>query len=362
MSAGEQKGEDCEEICSYWPMLESDFYECAVCNRQPTVSRDLFARGKRAFDIFVDFDSPIPLRDRLLFRRAKVTWTNIIKGDLPAVESAGFEAPGGSCNYPGTIDDVYVCCQYVAIDGPAGVVGLSNPLVIRDGGGNGLPVTGQMQFDEADIQSLKSSGIFQRVIEHELAHVLGFGSLWTSQGIAQVNGGKCVYTGARARAEYKAISGCDSVPNTCGHWDETCLNRELMTPSFDTNTSLSRITIGSMEDLGFVVDYSTAEAFSAQDIAPSCRQLCPARNLIEGESEGAANDAENASRSKRRQLSAEGYTKAVDFGRSTFTTDNIFARRPLVPGTKYVGDQMVYILYMEDNELYSIQVQQEQIF
>ena len=42
--------------------------------------------------------------------------------------------------------------------------------------------SGIIQFDLFDVATLVDDGLFQAVIEHEMAHVIGFGSLWENNG------------------------------------------------------------------------------------------------------------------------------------------------------------------------------------
>lgn len=87
--------------------------------------------------------------------------------------------------------------------------------------------------------------------------------------------------GAQATEEYKLISGCDTIPteqegsagSRCKHWSETCLDSELMTTTLNEGSNpMSRITVGGLEDLGYVVDYSNAGAFTSDNVDASC--LC----------------------------------------------------------------------------------------
>jgi Leishmanolysin len=91
----------------------------------------------------------------------------------------------------------------------------------------------------------------------------------------------CPYMRDQATAEYKTISGCDVIPteqvggpgSRCKHWSENCLDSELMTTALNIGGNpLSRITVGGLEDLGYVVDYDNAATFTKDDINPSC--LC----------------------------------------------------------------------------------------
>ena len=80
------------------------------------------------------------------------------------------------------------------------------------------------------------------------------------------------------------LSGCDTIPiaqegstgSRCKHWSETCLVNELMTTTLNEGSNpMSRITVGGLEDLGYVVDYSNAGTYTRDNIDPSC--LCNVR-------------------------------------------------------------------------------------
>jgi Leishmanolysin len=125
----------------------------------------------------------------------------------------------------------------------------------------------------------------------------GIGSTWEFLGVTGAIADNCPYVGTQATEEYKLLSGCDTIPieqegtagSRCKHWSETCLVNELMTTTLnDGSNPLSRITVGGLEDLGYVVDYSNAGAYTRDNIDPSClcnvrkdRQLLRQHNLNE---------------------------------------------------------------------------------
>lgn len=45
------------------------------------------------------------------------------------------------------------------------------------------------------------------------------------------------------------------------HFDENCLNHEIMTGFLDTHNRMSKVTIGALEDLGFTVNYDNADEY-----------------------------------------------------------------------------------------------------
>jgi hypothetical protein len=139
-----------------------------------------------------------------------------------------------------------------------------------------LPYHGSMQFDSADLASMLSKGTLLSVIEHEMGHVLGIGTVWSNKGLLVGAGtSNPLFVGAQATAAYNAIFGTTAsgvpVENTGGsgtrdaHWRESILGSELMTGWVGPGTYLpmSRITIGSLTDIGYSVSYAAADNFTS---------------------------------------------------------------------------------------------------
>lgn len=114
------------------------------------------------------------------------------------------------------------------------------------------------------------------VLMHQMAHVLGFGILWSSAYldlVADEGGYDPLFTGPNATRVFSELTGADRpgvpVENTGGlgnrdfHWRERVLGHELMTGHTDTGTNpLSRLTLATLDDMGYTVDYDAAEAFA----------------------------------------------------------------------------------------------------
>jgi hypothetical protein len=144
----------------------------------------------------------------------------------------------------------------------------------------------------------------------------GIGTLWDTGRF------RCPYRGPIANAEYSAISGCSVVPTeldggrgtACGHWDEECLQAELMTGFLDDGFNpLSRITIGCLDDLGYDVDYRNADSYTTDDLNPNC--VCRRRTLVDmilGETHQLGLHIPDT---PRRQLSDGLFNVAVSYGK-----------------------------------------------
>jgi subtilisin-like proprotein convertase family protein len=213
------------------------------------------------FAINVRFLGGLTPTQRAVFDTAAARWSEIIIGDLPSVTVDGT-----------VIDDVVIDAQGVAIDGASGILGQAGPTRLRSG--SGLPATGIMEFDIGDLAQLEASGGLMNVIIHEMGHVLGIGTLWRNRNLL-VGGGSPnpIFTGMNAMREFAALVDAAAptpvpVANTGGqgtrdgHWRETVFGSELMTGFLNPALNpISRLTIASLEDLGYTVNYAAADPY-----------------------------------------------------------------------------------------------------
>ncbi len=218
------------------------------------------------FQIEVRFGGGLTQAQKNAFKFAADRWAKVIVGDLPAMNVDGE-----------LIDDVLILAEGADIDGPNGILGQAGPTVLRPAGAGAaafIPAKGQMQFDKADLAQMEANGTLNDVITHEMGHVLGIGTIWRNKGLLK-NAGKAnpTFTGANAKIEFGKLKGTGPaevpVANVGGpgtrdsHWRETVFGAELMTGIIATaNNPLSRMTVASLKDLGYVVDLEAAEAYS----------------------------------------------------------------------------------------------------
>jgi hypothetical protein len=206
------------------------------------------------------------------FKGAADRWSNIIVGDLPPVSVDGE-----------IVDDVLILAQGVEIDGPGQILGQAGPTFLRPpnaGLAAFLPAKGRMSFDTADLANMEANGTLQDVITHEMGHVLGIGTLWQIKGV--LDGRQTpnpTFTGAAAMAEYGVLRGDGAGPvpvpveNTGGsgtrdaHWREMIFRNELMSGFIaGAGNPISRVTAGSLQDLGYVVNLDAAEPYELPDL------------------------------------------------------------------------------------------------
>jgi hypothetical protein len=230
-----------------------------------------------AYHIEIRYQGTQPTEpQRHAFEQAVARWEQVVLGDV-SDELAQFPAAENGC-FPAldeVIDDLIIYAELVAIDGAGGVLGSAGPCLIRDSGPTGV---GHMRFDTADLASLETAGQLDEVILHEMGHVLGFGSLWTLDTYNLLVGGGSsdpYFIGPAARAAWRVAAanitfGGNIVPveNVGGpgtrdaHWRESIARNELMTGFLNQGLNpLSTFTIGSLRDMGYVVNDAVADEF-----------------------------------------------------------------------------------------------------
>jgi hypothetical protein len=235
-------------------------------------------------------DSPFTIEIRFLggltgsqqaaFAGAADRWAHVIVGDLPEIEIDG-----------DLIDDLLILAQGQAIDGVGRILGQAGPTHARRApdGAWLQPCKGHMAFDTADLARMEDEGTLLDVITHEMGHVLGIGSMWSLQGLVNPAAGdpaalvNPVFEGPAAMAEYALLLGEDGgqpvpVENQGGggtarvHWRETVFGAELMTGFVGSaGNPLSRLTVGSLEDLGYEVDLDAADLYALPDLLTLAR-------------------------------------------------------------------------------------------
>jgi hypothetical protein len=237
------------------------------------------------------------------------TWQRIIYQTLGSISIPSGLFPAGTCGtgtpvIVGTYTDLTILAKFDSIDGPGKILGQSSPCIVASDGSRTLTFVGVMQFDTADVATLIAAGSLDRVILHEMGHVLGFGTLWGPPGGVLV--ANCIqllssaslvqdtyFSCPLAQAAFDTLGGtsytggnivpvenCDvahGAPSNCGagtansHWRETTFYNELMTGYLNGGVPnpLSVMTIAAMGDIGLGVNYAAAEPYNRVFSAPA---------------------------------------------------------------------------------------------
>jgi hypothetical protein len=237
------------------------------------------------------------------FEDAKARWESHLTGDVSPgaiFNSQGYPVCDGPPFYE-AVDDllIYVIVEY--IDGPSGILGVAGPCYVRSG--SLLPFLGKMRFDSADLATMEANGTLDDVILHEMAHVLGLGSLWGLKSLRTGTGTSDPrFTGTNARAAYATLggTGTSGVPvegtggagTRDGHWrEDSCsgcettdyFGNELMTGWISSGTNpLSVVTIDQFTDLGYPgVDNSGADSYTLNPSTQALLAEGPRFQLVE---------------------------------------------------------------------------------
>lgn len=215
------------------------------------------------FDIDLNFVGT-PTADQIAaFGAAEAFWERRITG-----YRNGFTMPIGSQNPDG---GVRIDAVFQSIDGPGNTLAQAGPDTGFENGTFIAVNSGLMAFDTADLGAFASQ--FELIVRHEMAHVLGWGVLWSDLNVAAFPNqtgpyvtGSGQYTGG-ALSTYQAE--CDPLatfvpveldggPGTAnGHWDETsfaCGDDDLLTGYLDTGDNpVSRTTLAAFHDIGLTI-------------------------------------------------------------------------------------------------------------
>jgi hypothetical protein len=242
------------------------------------------------------FGTTVPAAIQAVFAAAKSRIEGMITGDVPDITGSGGPLEVATCGVTGVapvadaIDDIVIFAAIDSIDGPGKILGSSGPCYVRPG--TQLPLIGVMHFDVADMQGYVNDGRANDLILHEMLHALGFGTIWS--GKALISGAA---TASSAYTGPGAVAGClfhgGTAPNQCGnstvplettggggtrdsHWRKNTsstgigFRTELMTGFISPAgviAPLSRISVGSLSDIGYTVNLSLADSYTVPSTA-----------------------------------------------------------------------------------------------
>jgi len=216
-----------------------------------------------------------------------------VVGPLPPVSFTNQDV-ANTCGVAGvaplneSIGSLVIYASVGKIGGAGGIVASSGPCYVRQS--NHLPVVGTMLFDATLLPTVFSNGQLNDVVFHEMQHVLGFGTLWstvTPMLIANAGTPQTAFTGAAG------IRGCQhagGVPTDClpaiplengggpgsadEHWRWSVFGNELMSailPAPGTPKLLSAMTVGSLADIGYQTNGNVADNYTIPSAVAASR-------------------------------------------------------------------------------------------
>jgi len=199
------------------------------------------------------------------------------------------------------------------------------------------------RFDTFDLNRMVDDRSIKGVILHEMGHVLGVGLLWDDNRLVDQN--RNYRNNTRAFEVWSKDWNCSGTPPVeakSGHWMETCLKDELMTPGEGGKMSLSKLTIANLEDIGYKVDYDAADAFDGRDTT-CCKGTVNAQTL------------------NTPTLSDAGRDYAVAYGQEILRENELPDDVALLlaqddTGLIYVGDKIVFVIVIENGIIFDVLV------
>lgn len=206
------------------------------------------------------------------FMQASERWSRVIttRNTPITVQNSGtFNICGTQVTFQAgdTIDNLLIIASIEFIDGSGSILGSAAPCMPAFG----LPRIGVMRFDSADIANLIDNDTFDAVIEHEMGHVIGIGSLWDREDLVIRPGSfDPEYSGSNGVQGFEELGGMGlpNVENTGGqgtrdsHWRQSTFGNELMTGFLTGERQpLSIMTARSLVDLGYSVDESMSDLY-----------------------------------------------------------------------------------------------------
>ena len=248
---------------------------------------DSFSRDNTRFNIDLVFVDPrLTAVQRGIVREAADRWEEIITGDLPDATGVSFDSRekdwwtgireedfGDIVVTDEFVDDLRI---YVGVHDAVPTVGYGEPVAVGWGGPFWLrSIEGQWRPTLATI-SIRQDQLQYRdeayqIWLHEIGHALGIGAHEWDEMVRlpseDDSEADTHFPGSRAVAAFDAAGGRDYEGNKVpvenggddGHWRESVMDVELMSPVFDPDERLSAVTVEALADLGYQVDVTRAD-------------------------------------------------------------------------------------------------------
>ncbi|KAL7579629.1 hypothetical protein ACA910_007992 [Epithemia clementina (nom. ined.)] len=285
------------------------------------------------------------------FLSAKQTWAGVMtKDDGTDHDVFGY-----------FVDDLYIEAAAASIDGNGSdgvnVLGFAGPGLTWNDQGFTKTFTGYIALDIADMWKMVNDNTLGSVVRHEMAHVLGLGTLWGENNLYMETG---QYMGRHANEAYRQIlleSGAtfdvseSTVPieedggrgTIYVHWDEECLQHEIMTGKINSVNVFSNITLGGLHDLGYSVNYAMAEPY----IIPDINNCIQSRRLRGGTSKRGQHRWRQLRGKHVHELDPKKLALATKAGQEFLEKSNIKARGK---GVSDFGTKIVDVLFADESD------------
>ena len=240
------------------------------------------------FDISLEFGDGFSEEWQAAIRHSADRWEQIIVADYP-----DSHADLAGCGVPGSVgsrkvDDLLIRFEWEVLDFPSSIGGRASLCgwVSTTGFPGARPNAGVVYLVNSVFNRERVTDFLatDRVVLHEIGHVLGIGTLWSRSGFLKLDVDRPEFTGPRATAEFDRLfprraasarsRGVKGVPveDDGVHWRASAYEvdgidatytvpDDLMTPGGNRSryNLITAVTVGALDDLGYEVDYAQAD-------------------------------------------------------------------------------------------------------
>jgi hypothetical protein len=210
---------------------------------------------------------------------AVARWSGLLNGPVSPVAPVVAAGACGDNTLPAlngeSTQQLFIFVQ-VANLGGEDIAGVGGACVVRDGAG--LPLLSTVTLNAVS-PALNDEVVTTKIVEHEIAHALGFGNIDSFFALSS-SGADPRFLGTNANNQANLLKLPASIMGTAdhlplddrpnetvvSHWRLDLLPTELMSPVMTTGL-LTTMTLGAMADLGYQVNYARADSWSAATVS-----------------------------------------------------------------------------------------------
>lgn len=246
----------------------------SAANGPLTVRDTLTSQGPSEFPLEIvdgDGQNPLPLRVVLSMERVAKRWRQVIRsappGDFVRLQVGECRNAVPVAQF---ITGVRVLLKLDTL--PPRVAGQGGPCVVRP---SGLPLLGTVSLNILTWSALSDRKL-DDLIQHEVGHVLGIGTVWARGSLSGLIAGDSsaadpIFVGPNALGAFTKLGQSARFPGRVvpieakirGHWRGDAFMGELMAPSLIPAVQpTSAVTVAALRDLGWSVELEAYDEFA----------------------------------------------------------------------------------------------------
>ncbi|GBG31199.1 Hypothetical Protein FCC1311_074202 [Hondaea fermentalgiana] len=246
-----------------------DFEVSSSSSSTSTTAASEFVKVELVSNTLSDYEDRI----ETAITNAATNWSNVIRTEHDAITFEEETSLSDFCGIDYTfasgdsVDNLLILVQVIANGEDASFI-TAKPCIFAQSDDTYFTRVGVITVNSDSSRTVKMLDHyhFEEIIEHEIGHVLGVGSLWDAFGL--VDADSKTYTGSKGIWGYQLVGGAgESVPldvnsSSIYHWSQSVFEDELMTGTqYGHDQPLSTLTVSSLRDLGYKVWPQNSDEF-----------------------------------------------------------------------------------------------------